>query len=405
MSGHVDPIPERAGRKPIPRRSLLKAALAAPLAVAASSFAARHTVSAAGPSRPDGDFSPAPSSHDFAIAEPSALDLDQDALQAMLTGVRGGATNIHSLLVLRHGKLAAELYRTGTDRSIYSLWASQRPFAAADLHDMRSVSKSVVGLLYGILLDRGEVPVLDRPVASLYPEVALADSQRDAICIRHLLTMTAGLQWTEPSPVRRATSTDETGLAFRSCAYSYVFQRDVVAPPGTQFTYSGGLTAVLAEIMERSTKRSLRQTAEQHLFAPLGIADWQWVGDLHGRPMAAAGLRLRPRDLMKLGAVMLARGEWQGRRVVPADWIAQSTTPGIATAPVGGYGFQWWSMTTRWKDMDLPVTAAIGNGGQRLFLVPDLDLAVVTTAGDYGDPAIAAPLDAIFHAVVRTVAA
>ena len=380
-------------RRQMPRRSLLKAALTAPLVLATPSLAAIAVPAAPGP---DG----------LATAAPAALGIDANSLHYMLAGVQEASTNIHSVLVLRHGQLVAELYRSGADRSIYSLWASQRPFTPADLHDMRSVSKSVVGLLYGILLDRGKVPEIDRSVASLFPEyAALQDTARRAILVRHLLTMTAGLEWTEPSPVRRVSSTDETGLTFRPCAYSYVFQRDVVAKPGTLFTYSGGLTAVLAEIMERATKRPLRQLAEENLFGPLGITDWQWVGDVYGRPLAAAGLRLRPRDLAKLGAMMLARGEWQGRRVVPAEWIAQSITPGIATAPVGGYGFQWWSMTTRWKDKDLAAAAAIGNGGQRLFLVPDLDLAVVTTAGDYGDPAIAAPLNAILHSVVSTISA
>ncbi|MCM2473642.1 serine hydrolase [Rhizobium sp. CG5] len=388
----------------IPRRSLLKTLLAAPLVVAAPRFATGDMARAAGSSFPKGDFTPAPAADNLAIGAPSALGMDAKALQAMLAGVQRSTTNIHSVLVLRHGQLAAELYRSGVDRSIYSPWASRRQFAPADLHDLRSVSKGIVGLLYGILLDSGEVPGIETSVSALYPECGtLQDSARRAIRVRHLLTMTAGLEWTEPSPVHRASSTDEIGLALSPCAFNYVFQRDVFASPGTLFTYSGGLTAVLAEIMERSTRRSLRQIAEERLFVPLGITDWQWIGDIYGKPLAPIGLRLRPRDLMKLGATMLAGGRWQGRRVVPADWIARSTKPSIQTAPVGGYGFQWWSMTTRWKDLDLPVTAAIGNGGQRLFLVPDLDLAVVATAGDYGDPAIATPMTAILQSVVGTV--
>ena len=386
----------------LPRRDFLIKAIAAPFVLASPSFAATNIDPAA--AALGGDLTPSPVSDGLGIAAPSDLNFDATALHRVLEVVQGGSTNIHSVLVLRHGKLAAELYRPGTDRSIYSLWSSRKSFASADFHDMRSISKSVVGLLYGILLDRGEVPGIETSVSSLYPEYpALHDTARRAILVRHLLSMTAGLEWTEPSPVRRASSTDETGLALRSCSYSYVFAREIVASPGAQFTYSGGLTSVLAEIMARSTKRSLRQIVDDELFAPLGIVDWEWVGDVYGRPMAAAGLRLKPRDLAKLAAMMLARGEWQGRRVVPADWIAQSIKPSIETAPVGGYGFQWWSMTTRWKDKDLPATVAIGNGGQRLFLVPDLDLALVTTAGDYGDPAIAAPLDAILHSIVMAV--
>lgn len=393
-------------QRQIPRRNLLRATLAAPLALTTPSLIASNTAVAAGSSSPTGDFTPALSTDGLAVGTASALGIDPKALHAVLGEVQGSTANVHSMLVLRHGQLAAELYRPGLDRSIYSLWASKRQFSQADLHDMRSVSKSIVGLLYGILLNRGEVPGIDTSVSSLYPECSsLDDTLRRAIRIRHLLTMTAGLEWTEPSPVHHASSTDEIGLALRPCSYSYVFQRDVVAPPGTLFTYSGGLTAVLAEIMERSTKQSLRQIAKEYLFAPMGITNWEWVGDIYGKPMAAIGLRLSPRDLAKLGAMMLAGGEWQGRKVVPVDWIAQSIRPSVMTAPLGGYGFLWWSMMTRWKDRDLPVTTAIGNGGQRLFLVPDLDLAIVTTAGDYGNPAIAAPMNDILHSVVRTVSA
>lgn len=401
MNGNRDYDPEVKGQ--IPRRSLLKRGMVAPLGLAATTFSAKGVAAARSASLKRAS-TPTPAANTLPVEAPSALGIDAKVLQAILDDVQGGGHNIHSLLVLRHGKLAAELYRRGSDRSLYSLWSSRRQFTRADLHDMRSVSKGIVGLLYGILLHQGAVPAIDTPVSSLYPQVrALNDDARQAICICHLLTMTAGLEWTEPSPVRRASWTDEIGLAISPSAYRCVFQRDVVAKPGSVFTYSGGLTAVLAEIMERSTQRPLHQIARESLFEPLGISDFEWIADVTGKPMAAAGLRLRPRDLITIGAMMLKGGEWQGRQIVPAEWIAQSTTPHIKTAPVGGYGYQWWSMTTQWKGKDLAVAAAIGNGGQRLFLVPHLDLALVSTAGDYGDPAIAAPLNAILHSVVKAV--
>jgi CubicO group peptidase (beta-lactamase class C family) len=330
--------------------------------------------------------------------------VDPAALCTALDSVRNGSTNIHSVLVARRGKIIAELYCSGSDRSIYSLWSSRVDFHQAEKHDMRSISKNVVSLLYGILLARGEVPDIETPVASLYSEYPeLNDAPRQAIRIRHLLTMTTGLEWNEPSPVYRASSNDETGLLYRECAYRYVFDRDVVAPPGYRFAYSGGATAVLAEIMVRTTKKPLCDLAREELFEPLGITDWEWIKNLHGTPLAAAGLRMKPRDLMKIGVMMLDRGRWQGRQVVPAAWIAQSTKPHIMTDPVGGYGFQWWSISTPRQGKELAVTAAIGNGGQRLFLVPDLDLSVVTTAGDYNDPAISGPLNQILQQIVGAI--
>jgi CubicO group peptidase (beta-lactamase class C family) len=338
----------------------------------------------------------------LAVATPSSAGFDERALGEVLRNVQDGTVNIHSVLVMRRGKLAAELYRSGRDRSVYSVWSSCHSFSQADQHDMRSVSKSVVSLLYGILLARHEVPSLETSVASLYPEFPdLDDPARRLIRIRHLLTMTTGLAWNEPSPVHRASSTDEFGLFIHRCAYRYVFDRDVVAAPGRHFVYSGGATAVLAEIMERSTGKSLREIARERLFTPLGIRNWQWTGNVYGTPVAPVGLRLTPRDMIKIGAMVLARGQWQGRQVVPADWIAQSTKSEIDASPVGGYGFQWWTTSTDRQGKALPVTAAIGNGGQRLFIVPALDLVVATTAGDYGDPAISVPLNRLLNEIAH----
>lgn len=339
-------------------------------------------------------------------APPSDMGLDAAELRNVLKSIHDGTANIHSVLVLRRGKLVAEIYRGGSDRSLYSLWPSHVNFRASDRHDMRSISKSVLSLLYGMLLERREVPAIDTPVVSLFPEFPELDiPSKRLIEIQHLLTMTAGLEWNEPSPVHRATSSDEGGLVTRTCAYRYVFGRDVIAAPGRSFVYSGGATAVLAEIMTRATKRSLRDIAGRDLFAPLGIVDWEWVGNLFDVPLAAAGLRLRPRDLLKVGAMMLSKGKWQDHQIVPAAWVAQSTARSVVAEPIGGYGFQWWSTSSRWRGRDLPVTSAIGNGGQRLFLVPYLDMAIVTTAGDYNDPAIARPLDELLGRLVATASA
>lgn len=349
-------------------------------------------------------FLPAVLNDGLRTAASSDVGFDSRALCAVLEAARGAADNVHSILVLRRGKLVAELYRSGTDRTIYALWASRVNFNAADQHDMRSISKSIVGLLYGILLQRGEVPPIDTPVASLYPEYPeLANSSRRSIQIQHLLTMSSGLEWNEPSPVRRLATTDETGLFIRRCAYYYVFSRDIVASPGERFTYSGGATTVLAEIMERATKRSLQELAAAELFMPLGITEWQWTRNLRDAPMAAAGLRLKPRDLMKIGAMVLANGVWHGRSIVPATWVSQSTKPSIAADPIGAYGYQWWLLSARWSGKNQTVAAAIGNGWQRLFLVPERDLAVVMTAGDYGHPAISEPLFRILEHILAAL--
>lgn len=341
----------------------------------------------------------------LSVGNADAEGFDGTALCALLRSVTAEPNNLHSLLVLRHGKLVAELYKPGVDRTLYSLWGARRTFNADTLHDMRSTSKSIVSLLYGILLARGEVPPLATSVASLYPDEQISDAdQKRAISIRDLLTMSSGLEWEEASPVHKLSGlSDELGLLWRKEPFPYVFSFPVTEQPGTVFTYSGGATALLADIMTRQTGKDLRTLAGDLLFEPLGIIDWQWTATLRGVPFAAAGLRLTPRDLMKIGVMLANHGRWRGRQIVPADWIANTTRPRISAGPRDGYGYQFWTRTVIWKDKTLEAAATVGNGGQSMVMVPGLDLVVVTTAGNYGEIEGLDLVRGIAEEVVRTV--
>lgn len=342
------------------------------------------TSATAGPSR----CYPAVRLDELPTDAPEAQGFDRIALCALLEKVATGPENIHSVLVLRRGRLVAELYREGLDATIYSLWRTSRAFGPSDRHDMRSVSKSIVSLLYGILLAEGKVPAVTTPVASLYPEFPELDtSRRRAIRVEHLLSMSTGLDWDEPSPIHRPQRDDQFSLIWRSSFYQCVFAHDVVARPGIDFVYSGGATSVLAEIMTRATKSSLSDLVQVKLFKPLNITDWEWSENLRGVPIAFGGLRLRPRDLMKVGALVLAGGVWNGQQVVSTSWITQSMQPRVDTG-AGGYGYQWWTDTLVLNGRSHAVATALGNGGQTLVLIPSLELAVVTTAGIYNDPRV-----------------
>jgi CubicO group peptidase (beta-lactamase class C family) len=302
-------------------------------------------------------------------------------LCALLDAPAHDGANVHAVVVLRHGALVAERYYRGRDRSIWSPFARTVQFDATMRHDLRSVSKSITSLLWGIAQGEGRMPPLDTPVLALYPELAdLASNGRDKITLRQLFTMTSGLVWEEP--IRYSMGNDETGLYWRSSQARYLFDRPL-APGKPAFNYNGGATAVIADILAHRTGMPLQDYAQQKLFAPLGITEWEWQKDVRGRPMAFAGLRLRPRDLASIGQLVLQRGRWQGRQVVPAQWIEESLAPRVETGDGLQYGYQWWSGTVdaaggrqRWH-------AGFGNGGQRLFIVPALDLVVVINAGGY----------------------
>jgi CubicO group peptidase (beta-lactamase class C family) len=328
---------------------------------------------------------------------PAAQGFMQDKLCRTLQEIAGGPDNVHSILIERHGNLLAELYRTGKDTPISAplitqlLPAASTSFTASTLHDARSVSKSVIGLLTGITIQRGALRLEDR-VLDHFPELSeLRTRGREDITVRHLLTMSAGLDWQE---IRQGWLTsNETPLLWRKAPAKYYFDRPLTSQPGTMFNYAGGATMVLAELLVRANAKPLEQLVKEDLFGPLGIDRWEWATNLRGLPMAYAGLRIRPRDMLKLGRLVNNRGRWQGRQVVPEAWI-EDTLKQHVPANLGfmglggevGYGYQWWNGTVDWHGKILAWSAAIGNGGQRILVVPSLDVTIVVTAGDYGSP-------------------
>lgn len=387
----------------------------APQNLAATAAALVLLLATAAPtwSAPETSSTPANIGDGWQVATPGSVGIDGETLAALLAGVAAGDDNIHGVLVERHGKLVAELYRSGPDRPIDVLYGVWNPsFGDADfgprtLHDMRSISKSVVGLLVGIAIQRGEIGGVEQPVLDLYPELAdLRATPAAGIRLEHLLSMSSGLEWDEG-----ALPNDETRLYWKSDTARFVLERPLVTQPGAVFHYDSGGTAVLADVLERRSGRSLEQLSRDQLFTPMGITESQWVTDIHGRALAFTGLRLRPRDLLSLGRLVLDGGTWGGRELVPAAWVKESLRPHVSTgfegpptsAPPSQYGYQWWGGTVPWGGRTLSWSAAFGNGGQRLFVVPELDLAVAVTAGDYGSADIVPVLGRLFASIVATV--
>jgi CubicO group peptidase (beta-lactamase class C family) len=346
---------------------------------------------------------PAQLADGWTIGSPGDQGFDVAALCTALDGAARGPANIHGVVVARGGRLVAELYRAGPDRSIYSLFASRTAFDAATLHDVRSISKSVVALLVGIAAGEGRIDIA-RPVLDYFPEYAdLRSPERLAITVEHLLTMSSGLEWHEMlSP---GLGNNETRLYWDFRPLRYVLARQPAAPPGRVFNYSGGSTALLAEIVERATGTPLLAYAQDRLFQPLGIGRWQWVASPYGRPLAFAGLRLAPRDLMRIGQMLLDGGRWNGRQIMPRGWVRAALASHVATGngPGAGYGYQFWTGHVAHGGRSLAFAAAVGNGGQRLFLVPDLDLAVAITAGAYNDMAFNRVVRGLFEQIVVAV--
>lgn len=336
--------------------------------------------------------------------EPIDPGFDAARLCAALQRFARDPANLHALLVERHGRIVAEVYRSGPDESIYSMWRSTVAFGPETRHDVRSISKSVVSLLWGIAQGQGKTPPMDTGVLDLLPELAdLRNAGRERITLDHLMSMRSGLEWNESAKTYGTLTSDETALYWKGDQARFLFDRRLASEPGTHYNYNGGHTAVIAELLSTRTRVPLVEFARQNLFQPLGITDWEWRSDLRGRPVSFAGLRLRPRDLAKIGRMVLDKGKWEGTQVVPAEWIVASLTPRILTGEGPGYAYQWWTGAVQASGHSYEWRAGFGNGGQRLFLVPALDLVVVFAAGEYNNPRIGRNLAGLLAEIAAAV--
>lgn len=391
-------------RDRLSRLTIFGASLAFALSVSAAHLRA-ESVSPGQPNQACGT----PSSIDdgWEIASPGNVGLDDARLCALAARLTLRSTAVHSVVVVRHGKLVFEQYFSGYDQS-WGQAEGQYEFAATTKHDMRSASKNVTSLLVGIAIDRKLIAGGDEPVPKFFPDyAAVKQTGWDAVTLRHLLTMSSGITWDE-ARAWTDPKNDEPHLVTEPDPLGYVLSRPVAAPPDTLWTYNGGGTELLGNIVERVSKQSLEAFAREALFQPLGITDVEWKPYRNGKIAAASGLRLRPRDAAKIGQLVLNRGQWNGRQIVSADWIAQSITPRFqAVGFFGGtlfYGYQWWIGRSLAGDKEIKWIGAFGWGGQRIFVVPELDLVMMTTAAQYGQPKEGlAAIDILSNIVIPSV--
>lgn len=386
------------------RFTILGAGLVLALSISAGNLRAEST-----PPGQQGQACGAPSSIDdgWEIASPDSVGMDGAQLCTIAARLEQQTTAVHSVVVIRHGKLVFEQYFPGYDQP-WGQTDGQYEFTATTKHDMRSVTKSVTSLLVGIAIDRKLIAGVDEPVLKFFPDTAAVKLPGwHAITLRHLLTMSSGIKWDE-ALAWTDPKNDGPHLVSEADPIGYVLARPVVAPPDVLWTYNGGGTELLGNILEHVSGKPLEAFAREVLFQPLGIADFEWKAYKNGKIAAAAGLRLRPRDAAKIGQLVLNRGRWNGQQVVSADWITQSITPRFqAVGYFGGtlfYGYQWWMGRSLARGKDIKWVAAFGWGGQRIFIVPELDLVMMTTTAQYGQPKEGlAAIDILSNIVIPSV--
>jgi len=251
-------------------------------------------------------------------------------------------------------------------------------FHGTDLHSMQSVTKTVSSVIMGIAITRGDFKAgLDTPLLKYFDvsKVKNVDERKRRITLRHVLTMSTGLDWNEEVAYDDPKN-DSSLMEAADDWIQYVIDRPMAQEPGKVFNYSSGVSELLAYVFQQETGQDIEAYGEKHLFTPLGM-DHFWKRTPLGLPDTEGGLYLRGTDLAKIGYLYLHEGIWDGKQIVSKDWVKQSLAPFIAAEEGFHYGYKWWLLPR--TDRDGYVWMARGFGGQRLIVFPEEKLVVVFT--------------------------
>ncbi|MGD9712264.1 MAG: serine hydrolase domain-containing protein [Thermomicrobiales bacterium] len=305
---------------------------------------------------------------DWQIGSPAAAGLNDDEIALLEQRLTSETPLLSALLIVRNGELAYERYAEGFDpRTPLHAW---------------SVSKSITSMAIGFALQEGLLTSLDQTVGELLPDRIPdgADPRVASITLEQLLTMTAGWAWDSRINFARTAETDDLDV---------MLLRPLQCEPGSCFEYDSGCSNLLAAIIEQVTAQHMVEYLRPRLFEPLGIDSPEWIVTVDGVNRGGGGAFLTPRQMARIGQFALQGGVWQGERLLSLRWFARSTSPQSsgesylsgANIGTGDYGYHWWTATPG----EFTGFAAIGYGGQMIYVVPELELVVVTAFAD-ADP-------------------
>jgi CubicO group peptidase (beta-lactamase class C family) len=287
---------------------------------------------------------------------------------------------IQGLLIARHGKLAMEEYFYGFDK--------QRP------HDTRSAGKTLAGTLIGIALDHGATFGLDTSVYSLFPEYkgfANPDPRKQKMSVRDLLSMNSGLACDDNDDRSPGNEDTMQSQDAQPDWYKYTLDLPMAYEPGNgSAVYCTAGVNLLGGVLRDATGMSVVDFFQRYYAAPLDIRSYHMNLSPLGDGYLGGGIYMRPRDFLKLGQLYLDGGRWNGRQVVSEAWTRAATErhayfPASDNAPGHGYGYTWHLFQVTVGGHTYDEYLAQGNGGQLVMVVPELDLAVLITAGNYGN--------------------
>ncbi|NOK16241.1 serine hydrolase domain-containing protein [Corallococcus carmarthensis] len=318
----------------------------------------------------------------WTTASPTDVGMDVQPLQQLVQRILDQepspepAPAIQGLLIARHGKLIVEEYFQGFDK--------ERP------HDLRSSSKSYASLLIGIALDQGAPFTVDTPVVSLLPEykgkLSNLDARKRKLTVANLMTMSTGLACDDDDPASPGNE-DRLDDSVPDW-YKYTLDLPMVRAPGEKAVYCSANINLLGGVLHNATRMWIPEFFTKNVASPLQMRGYHVDLMPNGEQYLGGGIYMRPRDALKLGQLYLSGGTWNGKRVVSQRWVERSTANHATMQDGRTYGYTWWRHELRVGDKVYSQYEASGNGGQLVMVVPELDLVVLFTAGNYNHVAL-----------------
>jgi CubicO group peptidase (beta-lactamase class C family) len=291
------------------------------------------------------------------VTESATLDLI--TLQASLndlTTTFDALGPINSIIVSQHGQIVTEQYfgRMNATRG----------------HNIKSASKSILSILVGIAIDQGYLDGVDQPIGEFFPNYFSSnpDPAKESITIEDLLTMRSGLASTSRANYGRWVTSSNW--------IHYTLNRPLQGTPGEDRIYSTGNTHLLAVILTRASGMNLLEFSNRYLFNPMDIHITGWDRDPQGYYFGGNNMAMRPRDMVKIGQLMMDVGKYNGEQLVSSEWIIESVRP--VTGRISGvenYGYLWFMRMSG----DYHMYYAFGNGGQYILILPELDSVIIVT--------------------------
>ncbi len=295
--------------------------------------------------------------------------VDTARLYQLFDQLQTKENKIHSVLLVKNDELIIEEYFGG--------------YSAEQSHDLRSTTKSIRSILMGIAIDEGFIASVDDPIAKYLKNPVPTknlDERKKAITIRHLLTMSSGLDCNDWD---KKSKGQEDRVYKKKDWLQYTLNLPLVNDPGTVANYCSMGAVLVAEIISQASGMTIDKFAEKYLFEPLSIHNLQWEHTSNKKVIPSAKrLHLTPRDMAKIGQLILNQGKWNGQPIVSAQWVEEATTPKTKITGID-YGYLWWNLPFKVGNDNIIAKTATGNGGQYIIVIPEMDMVAVFTGGAY----------------------